>query len=68
MYSWVRYSVAVYLGLLLAGSLAMPSPTFSDEALVSDFSDFAAWDDVPLLDHPLADPAASLEFGASSPR
>lgn len=24
MYSWVRYSVAVYLGLLLAGSIVMP--------------------------------------------
>jgi len=32
MSSWVRYSVAVYLGLLLAGSVAAPLPHQSDGA------------------------------------
>lgn len=29
MSSWVRYSVAVYLGLLLAGSMMAPQPQVS---------------------------------------
>ena len=30
MRSWVRYSVAVYVGLLLAGALVGPRPELSD--------------------------------------
>ena len=30
MRPWVRYSVTVYLGLLLAGSIATPLPTISE--------------------------------------
>lgn len=29
MHSWVRYSVSVYLGLLIAGSIASPTPAVS---------------------------------------
>lgn len=29
MDSWVRYSVAVYFGLLMAGSIIMPAPSAS---------------------------------------
>jgi len=35
MISWLRYSVAIYVGLLLAGSLTMPEPQMSNAEHVS---------------------------------
>ncbi|MEM0914136.1 MAG: hypothetical protein AAGB29_02475 [Planctomycetota bacterium] len=35
MPSWVRFSVAVYLGLLLAGAILSPEPIVADEEELS---------------------------------
>jgi hypothetical protein len=66
MYSWVRYSVAAYVGLLLAGSLVMSgrraaaewSPPAEDESLV-----------VPAVTHDLPPPTpAACEPSAPGAR
>jgi len=67
MHSWVRYSVSVYLGLLLAGSIASSEPptprAHPPVASIRQMREAPSWYLVPRYDKP---PARSDRPGSSA--
>ena len=70
MTSWVRYSIAVYLGLLLAGSMSLPGHSQATATDRSTADESPRWLALPLQDMTVMyqpSPAPLPDWPAQSP-